>query len=179
MKKLASLFLICTLLYNVFGVYMMFANQNEQIWVAAMENTQKSDFEIIKIKINPYAFIVDSGYEYVNEDIIVNNTTFHVFKNRIQNNVLELYCLKKVQQNWLSNKIKSWVDQQLFGHSPTKESPIKKILKSFIKDYLQNDALSYNLIYNLKMSVTIPTILQKTALLSGYLTLHHPPPDCI
>ena len=52
-------------------------------------------------------------------------------------------------------------------------------LKSSIKDYLQNDALSYNLNYNLKMSVTTPTILQKTALLSGYLTLHHPPPDCI
>jgi hypothetical protein len=179
MKKLASLFLICTLLYNVFGFYMMFADQKEQTWVTAMENTQNSDFEIIKIKINPYAYIVDSGFEYVNEDVVVKNTTFHVFKNRIQNNVLELYCLKKVQQNGISIKIKSWVDHQLFGHSSTKESPIKKILKSFIKDYLQNDALCYKLNYNEKALVATHAILPRTGLLSGYFTLNHPPPDFI
>ena len=179
MKKLASLFLICTLFYNVFGFYTMFADQKEQTWVAAMENTQNSDFEILKIKINPYAYIVDSGFEYVNEDVVVKNTTFHVFKNRIQNNVLELYCLKKVQQSGISAKIKSWVDYQLFGHSSTKESPIKKKLKSFIKDYFQNDALCYNLDCNGKALVANHTILPKIALLSGHFSINHPPPDFV
>ncbi|AWG23240.1 hypothetical protein FFWV33_17755 [Flavobacterium faecale] len=179
MKKLASLFLTFTLFYNVFGFYMMFADQKEQTWVAAMENTQNSDFKIFKVKINPYAYIVDSGFEYVNEDVVVKNTTFHVFKNRIQNNVLELYCLKKVQQNGISAKIQSWVDHQLFGHSSNNDSPIKKILKSFIKDYLQNDTLCYQLNYSQKALVASHAILPKSILLSGYYTVNHPPPNFI
>ena len=65
----------------------------------AMEKIDDSKFEVIKVNINPYAYIVDSGFENVNEDMVVNNKTYHVFKNRIRNNVLELYCLKNNHQS--------------------------------------------------------------------------------
>ncbi|RTZ00370.1 hypothetical protein EKL98_15385, partial [Flavobacterium bomense] len=68
MKKIASLFLIVTLFYNVLGFYMMFADQKEQIWVAAMEKNEDSKFEVIEMEINPYAYVVDSGFEYVDDD---------------------------------------------------------------------------------------------------------------
>src|SRR6476660_2969721 len=94
MKKIASLFLIVTLFYNVLGFYMTFAEQQEQVWVNAMEKTDDSNFEVIEIKITPYAYIVDSGFEDANEDFVIENKVYHVFKKRIVNNVLKLYCLK-------------------------------------------------------------------------------------
>src|SRR6187402_1976239 len=116
MKKFASLFLILTLFYNVLGYYMMFADQKEQTWVSAMEKIDDTKFEVIKININPYAYIVDSGFEIVNENMVVDNKTYHVFKNRIRNNVLELYCLKNSHQNIINKDLKNSVDDQLFNN---------------------------------------------------------------
>ena len=69
MKKIASLFLVVTLFYNVLGLYTIFAEQQQQMWVNSMEKTDDSNFEVIEVAINPYAYIVDSGFEYANEDL--------------------------------------------------------------------------------------------------------------
>lgn len=180
MKRIASLFLIVTLFYNVLGFYIMFAEQQQQVWVNAMEKTDNSNFEVIEIKINPYAYVVDSGFEYANEDVVIGNKTYHVFKKRITNNILKLYCLKNAQQKVLSNDFKKIVDSQIFDNDSNKENPSKKLMKSFIQDYIPNDTI--NLVIT-TTKLVFPSSLNsynpKEDLLSGYSTTNYPPPDMV
>lgn len=179
MKKIASLFLIVTLFYNALGFYIMFADQKEQTWVTAMEKKDVSKYEVIKVDINPYAYIVDSGYEYVNEEIIVNNKSYHVFKKRIQNNVLKLYCLKNSHYDLISKDLKNIVDNQLFDNSSGKENPTKKLLKSFLKDYISNEATCIDFNRKTVFLARNTIFTPKKALLLGHIAINSPPPDFI
>lgn len=180
MKRIASLFLIVTLFYNVLGFYIMFAEQQEQVWVNAMEQTDNSDFEIIEVKITPYAYVVDSGIEDVNEDFMINNKTYHVFKKRIQNNVLKLYCLKSSHNEALNKDLKKIVDSQLFDTDSNKENPGKKLMKSFIQDYIPGNPIIFiSTSIKLVSTVTLNSSLPQQNILSGYFTTNYPPPDMV
>ncbi|MFP9097824.1 hypothetical protein ACLI09_02115 [Flavobacterium sp. RHBU_24] len=179
MKKIASLFLIAALFYNVLGFYMIFAEQREQVWVAAMEKTEEQNFEVIELTINPYGYIVDSGFENANEEIVVGNKSYHVFKKRIQNNVLKFYCLRNSDKKVFSSDFKKIVDSHLFDTDSNKENSSKKIIKSHIKDFIpnnQNIVLNDNFITH---PVTISSYHPQSALLSGYFTLNYPPPNMV
>ncbi|HEY6144559.1 MAG TPA: hypothetical protein VIV55_14200 [Flavobacterium sp.] len=179
MKKIMSLFLILTLFYNVLGFYMMFAEQKEQIWVTAMEKTEESKFEVIEMNINPYAYVVDSGFEYVNDDIVINNKTYHVFKKRIQNNVLKLYCLKNSHFDLISKDLKKIVDNQLFDNNSNKENPTKKLLKSFIKDYIPNNAVAFDFNHRTISWARNTILMPKNSPVSGFVTTNYLPPDFV
>ncbi|SHM31199.1 hypothetical protein [Flavobacterium saccharophilum] len=180
MKRIASLFLIVTLFYNVLGFYIMFAEQQEQVWVTAMEKTDNSNFEIIEIKITPYAYVVDSGIEDANEDFVIHNKTYHVFKKRIQNNVLQLYCLKSAHNEALNKDLKKIVDSQLFDDNSNKENPSKKLMKSFIQDYIQGNTIVFiSTSIKLVSPVTLNSYPPQKNLLSGYFTTNDPPPDMV
>jgi hypothetical protein len=157
----------------------MFADQKEQAWVTAMEKIDNSKFEVIKLNINPYAYIVDSGFENENDDYVVNTKTYHVFKSRIRNNVMELYCLKTVQNDVVRKNLKKIVDNQFFENSPSKENPIKKLLKSFLKDYIPNESICFN--FNLKTVFNNPILsnLHRSILHSGYFNINYLPPDFV
>lgn len=177
LKKIAILFLLLTFFYNVLGLYMLFADQKEQTWVTAMEKLDESKFQIIKLDINPYAYIVDSGFEEVNEDVTINNTVYHVFKNRIQNNVLKLYCLKNNHQAVVDKNLRSLVDNQLVGTNSNKENPTKKFSKSFVKDYISNNPATYILNSKIIFNVMSFPFVIKNDLLDGFFMTHYPPPN--
>ena len=180
MKRIASLFLIVTLFYNVLGFYIMFAEQKEQVWVNAMEKTDSANFEIIEVKINPYAYVVDSGIEDANEDFVINNKTYHVFKKRIQNNVLKLYCLKNSHNEAVNKDLKKIVDSQLFDADSNKENSGKKIMKSFIQDYIPCNPIHFtSTAIKLVSAVTLNSSLPQQNILSGYFTANYPPPDMV
>jgi hypothetical protein len=155
----------------------MLMDQKEQIWVSSMEKIDNSKFEIIKVNINPYAYIVDSGFENVNEDMVVNNKTYHVFKNRIRNNVLELYCLKNSNQSKISKDLRNSVDNHLFNNS--KESPTKKTFKSFLMEYISNDFKGFDLNYEIESFAGVNIFSPKMDLLSGFCTPNYSPPDFV
>lgn len=179
MKKIASLFLVVILFYNVLGLYTMFADQQQQTWVNTMEKTADSNFEVIEVAINPYAYIVDSGFEYANEDLVIDNKTYHVFKKRIVNNVLKLYCLKNVHDQALSINLKKIVDSQLFDTNPGKENPSKKLIKSFIQDFIANDTITLVITAKLVLPIILNSGNPKGNLLSGFFTANYPPPDMV
>ena len=180
MKRIASLFLIITLFYNVLGFYIMFAEQREQIWVNAMAETNDSNFEVIEVQINPYAYVVDSGFEEANEDFVIENKIYHIFKKRIQNNVLKLYCLKNSHKEVLSEDLKKIVDSQIFDIDSNKENPSKKLMKSFIQDYIPNDTMTLVITTTkLVLPVTLNSYNPKENLLSGYFSTNYPPPDMV
>jgi len=156
---------------------MMVAEQQQQVWVTATEKTDDLNFEIIEVDIDPYAYIVDSGFENVSEDIAINNNSYHVFKKRIQNNVLKLYCLKYPDKSVLSSNLKKIVDYQLFDTNSNKENSGKKLIKSFSKDFISQTPCAIQTSNLIVFPVTIFTEGPKGTSLSGYLTINCPPPN--
>ena len=179
MKRIASLFLIVTLFYNVLGYYLMFAQQEEQAWVASMEKNEVSEFKVIHLNASLYSFIEDRDFEYVNENVTIHNKTYHVFKKRIQNNILSLYYLPNSHQDEVGKSLNDIVDNQLFNNSSSKNSPVKKLLKSFIKDYLTNTAICFTFSPEKEAEVTVFNKNPKESLNSGHLTLSYTPPDFV
>lgn len=157
----------------------MVNEQQEHSWVNTVENTADSKFEVFEIKINPYAYIVDSGFEEVNEDIVINNKLYHVFKNRIQNNVLKLYCIKNTHKEALNKGLKILVENELFDENSNKDNPIKKTIKSFLKDYIPNQTIYVVLNSKIVCPVASLSYVPKSDLLSGYFSTNYPPPDYI
>lgn len=180
LKQIAILFLVLTFFYNVLGLYIMFADQKEQTWVTAMEKVDESKFQIIELDINPYGYIVDSGFEEVNEDVIINHTVYHVFKNRIQNNVLKLYCLKNTHKVTINKNLRNLVDDQLLDNNSNKENPTKKLLKSsFVKDYIPNDQSSYDFNSLFIFDRISFSIILKNDVLDGFYSTYYPPPNMV
>jgi len=178
MKKISLLFLITALFYNVLGFYLIFAEQQEQVWITAMEKTDDSHFEVIEVTINPYAYVVDSGFENVNEDIIANNKSYHVFKKRIQDNILKFYCLRNPDAKAYNINLKEIVDNQLFDKESTKDNSTKKMIKSLIKDFISNtsDVLLFKPIVNKVIQLSAePT----STLLPGYFIIYYLPPNIL
>jgi hypothetical protein len=153
----------------------VFADQKEQTWVTAMEKVDESKFQIFEFEINPYAYIVDSGFEEVNEDILINHTVYHVFKNRIQNNVLKLYCLKNTHQDIVNKDLRNVLDNLLVDNP--KENPAKKVLKTFVKDYISTDEVIYELHSQIIFDNVSFSFFLKNDLLDGFSTTHYPPPN--
>ena len=176
LKKIAILILVLTFFHNVLGLYMMVNEQQEQLWVSAIENTVDSKFEIFEIKINPYAYIVDSGFEEVNKDISINKTIYHVFKNRIQNNVLKLYCVKNSHKTALNKNLNKLVEGELLDSKSNKENPIKKILKSVIIDYIPNEIETYRF-SKINYETISSLFFSKNNVLDGFFSTHVPPPN--
>jgi hypothetical protein len=177
MKQIASLFLIVTLFYNVLGYYLMFAQQEEQAWVASMEKNEASEFKVIHLNASLYSFIEDRDFEYVNENVTIHNKTYHVFKKRIQNNILSLYYLPNLHQEAIGKDIKDIVENQLFNGSSSKESPVKKLMKSFLQDYIPNHTVCVDFYPETDMLSIEPIITPNQALNSGHVALSYSPPD--
>ena len=179
MKRIATLFLVVTLFYNMIGYYVMFAYKEQQAWVARMENTNSSDFRVIRLNASLYSFADDTELQDVNEDVIINNKSYHIFKKQIKDNILSLYYLHNANENTISKDLNDLVNSQLFNNDNSKESPTKKLLKSFIKDYIDNP----------EVSIPMPTqaIVLTEAFAAddaeftnpGHLSLPYSPPDCI
>jgi hypothetical protein len=179
MKRIATLFLIVTMFYNMIGYYLMFAYQEQQAWVARMEKTTPSDFRVMRLNASLYSFADDTEFEDVNEDVIINNKSFHIFKKQVKDNVLSLYYLPNTNENTVSKDLNDIVDSQLFNSGSSKESPVKKLLKSFIKDYIDNPEVSIPMQTEAVASCSSYTTNGVDFTTPGHLSLPYSPPDFI
>lgn len=179
MKRMASLFLLATLFYNVLGYYLLHHQQEEQKWVATMEDREPSEYKVIKMNASVYSFVQDTDFEYVNQNVEINNKFYHIFKKRIQNNILYLYYLPNSHQDKISKNLNNIVDQQLFDHSPTKESPTKKLLKTFISDYVVTKPIIINVPTYLFSETDTQQQTQNARPLCGYFNTPFSPPDLV
>lgn len=181
MKKTASLLLTITLIsslfYNLVDYYMIVSYQKEQSWIESMQNAPDSKFKVIKLNATLYSFMEDTDIEKVNENVIIENKVYHIFKKSIKDNVLNLYYLGVENQNAIDVSLKKLVASQ--KDSDASNSPIQKLMKSFAKDYLSN---SYEkLTFSKTIFFTQKAIFQNynSKILSGFSILNYPPPKTV
>jgi hypothetical protein len=157
----------------------MIAYQEQQAWVVRMEKTEQSDFKVIRLNASLYSFVEDTDMKLVNEDIIINHKSYHVFKTQIKDNVLSLYYLANAKENTIGKELNDLVNNQLFNTNSSKESPVKKALKSFIKDYIDQPKLDFSTPAEALASLGLGTAHEVKFTQTGYFSLPYSPPDWV
>lgn len=183
MKKIAYISLFCTLLaslfYNALGYRMLFAFEQEQEWVTAMKKIPDPEFKVIRMNASLYTFADDTELEYVNENIVINNKSYHIFKKQIKDNILNLYYLPNVNSSLSTQEIENIVDMQLFNSSNENKGSSKKIVKTFTVDYFIQYPESITIINTTDFeSISLISFLNEK-LHAGFTPSFYSPPDFV
>lgn len=184
MKRKAStlllLILTTTFLYNVVGFHLLFTLEKEHSWVIAMQNIPDSEFKVIKINATLYSFAEDTEMEYVNENMIINNKAFHIFKRKIQDNIISFYYLPNKQQSVTDINLKKLVENDQTDNAPLSKKPMEKLFKSFLKNnYVPHHSFCF-LFWDEAKQHTLKFDFHPQGILhSGYLSLPDSPPDLV
>lgn len=174
---LLILIVITTFLYNVVGGHLLFSFQKEQKWVYAMQKT--SNFKILKLNASIYTFVDDADFENINENITIKHKIYHVFKKKIQDNILYLYYLPNKLETEKSINLKKIIDSDLNENSGLNKKPLEKLFKSLIKDYVFVSDYDLDLPKNINYSIVQQYISLTRTTLSGYIRLAFSPPKMI
>jgi type II secretory ATPase GspE/PulE/Tfp pilus assembly ATPase PilB-like protein len=178
MKRFASISLLALLLYNAFGYYLLFAYEREQARVMALQDMPESAFQVLKFNLAIYTSVQNTDFEYVNEELLVEGKTYNIVKKRVQNDTLQMFYLRNFRQDELRQNLNEIVENQTLSNHSTDNSPIKQLLKSFIKDYIPQG--TFLLLFepnNLTTEGVVLTATFKRYKDSDYVYLHSPPPE--
>lgn len=178
MQRLTAILLLALLLYNAFGYHLLFAYHSEQERVSFLKNMPEDAFQVLKINLAIYTSIPDTKIEYVNEDMTVENKTYHIVKKFIKNDTLNVFYLHNHKQDELRKDLMSIIQSQTSDQSSDHDSPAKKMIKSFLKDYIPNDIdvlVNACLASNPEPKTVMPW--PDEVLSSAYLSLSYPPPE--
>jgi hypothetical protein len=178
-KALILLILIVTttFLYNVVGGHLLVSFQKEQKWVNKMQKT--SNYKILKLNASIYTFVDDADFENINENITLNHKVYHVFKKKIQDNILYLYYLPNKLETEKTIGLKKMIDSELFENNGLNKKPLEKLFKSFIKDYVFTTNYDLNVPKNFNFSVVQQYISLTKTTFSGFLRLAFSPPKLV
>jgi hypothetical protein len=176
-SSLLILILTTTFLYNVIGVHLLFTLEKEQSWVVAKQNIPDSEFKVIKLNATLYTFTEDTEMEYVNENMTINNKVYHIFKRKIQDNIISLYYLPNKQQSATDINLKKLVDNDGPDNAPLSKKSMEKLFKSFVKNYVQYNSNTFVLLDESKKCSLKFDFYPQGTLHSGYLLRADSPPD--
>ncbi len=178
MKRIAPVILLALLLYNAFGYYAYFAYSSEQARVMSLQNLPESAFQVIKFNVALYTSVENTDFEYVNQELTLENKTYNIVKKRIQNDTLYTYYLRNFKQDELRRNFNDIVETQTLNNKSDSNKPINLLLKIFLKDYIPNDISILVVQFPDKLSETLTiNAAPNTALMSPYLPLRSPPPE--
>ncbi len=182
MNRIAiSLSLLALFLFNAFGYYVLFAYEQHQVHSLVFSQLSDSDFTITKIPATLYTHVEDSDFEYVNTQINVAGKEYMVVKQRILHDTLFIYSLRNFKAENLTEKLNDFVvsqtiEKQTGTHST---SPIKNLLKSFIKVYLSNNGEIFCLFNSYPKSIQQKIISDADILISAEVSIFSPPPKFV
>jgi len=179
MKRLVAILLLGLMLFNSFGYYLLFAYERQQARDMAIANTPEALFDVIKIKVALYTSVSDTDFEFVDEEMTVENKTYQIVKKRIKNDTAELYYFRDFHQEALRKTLNDIVVSQTQDDQTGSNQPIKHLLKSFLKDYIHDEDFAFEL-NSTEYTTFEPLVLNATAHIfkaSAFLSLHAPPPE--
>lgn len=181
MKKIGISLLLITLLslvvYNGVGCYLLDSYQQEQAWIQSVEQKDAHFFKEIQLNASVYSFVDDTEMEYINENMLIQNKVYHVFKRQIKDNIIHLYYLENSKQNLLNYQLNRLIDTEDLAAVPSSKSPLEKVFKTFAKDYIpQTTAFNFevNFCFN---STKIDSSGPAGALHAGYTSQIYSPPN--
>ena len=179
MQRLTVISFLALLLFNAFGYYFLFNYGQKQALYLTQASASNSDFTIIKLPASLYLHLENTDFEYIDQVFEFQEKTYNKVKQRIVNDTLEIYCVRNADHERLKEQFNDYVVSQLNDNSTTSEkSPLKQLLKNFLKDYIPNDIYVLVVCSPNEVSESAKiNIAASSALMSAYLSLHSPPPN--
>jgi hypothetical protein len=178
-KQILSISLLALLLYNAFGYYLLFGYERQKARIDYMQELPESAFQKMSYKLVDYTTIHNTEFEYVDNELIIEGKTFHIIKKRILNDTLHLYYLPNTRQDALRESFSDLVETQtVTKQSDNKGSPLKQLLKNFLKDYIPNDIFVLVVRYpNQMLEAKVLGKATHSVPMSPYLSINAPPPE--
>jgi hypothetical protein len=178
MKQILSISLLACLLFNAFGYYILYGYEQQNARIDYLQDLPESAFQKMSFKLVDYTTVHNTDYEYVDNELILEGKTYHIIKKRILNDTLHLYYLPNTRQDQLRQNFSDVVEAQTVTKQSNNTTPLKQLLKNFLKDYISNDIFILVERYPNEMpEATVMGKATKNAPLSPYLPLHSPPPE--
>jgi hypothetical protein len=181
MKKIASILLICILLFNWFGYRFLisFAETNENAKLESqLDENNFDETQLVSIKIPmrylPYA-TMSGTFERVDGQIEIAGVPYKYVKRRIQNDSLEILCIpNQAAIKW--QKAKNEFFRFANDLQPEKKLPPRSgVAKNFSTDnYIQQETLQEHEFY---FSFTPVFFLYPIRLSVRYLSAEDHPPQ--
>ena len=53
---------------------MLFHQKEEHQWVSSMQEKATTEYQVLEVNASIYSFVQDTDFEYVNQNIEINNT---------------------------------------------------------------------------------------------------------
>ena len=179
-KTVLSFSLLALLLYNAFGYYVLFAYEQQQVRSLCVSQLSDSDFTITKMPATLYMHVEDSDFEYVNTEVKMGDKVFNIVKQRVLRDTLYMYSLRNFKSEDLTGKLNDIVvSQTIEKQTSNYPSPIKNLLKSFIKDYLPNHEIRICLNNVTPKNDYEKIISNVSGLISVTLSVCSPPPKFV
>ena len=145
----------------------------------AILHTPEPYFKVIKIKVALYTSVLDTDFEYVDEELNLENQVYHIVKKRIKNDTAELYYFRNFHQESLTKKSFQFLDNHYSTAFPNSNNPLKDLLKAISKDYLpiESSYLTLNIKKNCQEVAyrTIP--FDSGRITPVFQPIFTPPPD--
>jgi hypothetical protein len=183
MKLITIISLLGLLLFNAFGYYFLSGYQQEQARHLAVANLKDADYMLIKLPASLYLHVENTDFEYVDQVFEFKNETYNKVKQRIHNDTLEVYCIRNVQHEKLKAHFNDYVSGQLDIDSTesSKDSPLKQLLKNFLKEYIVNLPLKITPIAsNTEGGYSVKKLPSQVYLPSPvFMGIVSPPPDMV
>lgn len=182
MKRLLSIGLIALLLFNTMGYYVVFVGMQMQ---AQRDMEQRLDGEnldgeelfTIKIPINLSYWQNMPDYERVNGRFEHNGEFYTLFKQKVENDTLQVVCIKDHAEKKLFTQLSQTVKWVLGSDNSSSHQKTAKFLQNLIKDYLP---LSKRVILFLFEDVeALQTPIFEASLVNFYPSLIAPPPEAM
>ena len=167
--------LIFAMFYDGLSFYLLYKFDKKQQWVAKVEDARKSEFHIIKLNASLYSFADDTDFEQVNQEVIIGNKSFHVFKKRIKDNILELYVLNQLNETSLDVNLSKLAEVDFHDNSDLSKSPLQKLLQLLTFEYV----FSKSIVCEIPLLFECDRVLshfQKQQILGGFFDLPYCPP---
>ena len=165
MQRLTVISLLCLLLFNAFGYYLLSGYQQKKAKIMGYAHLKDADFTIIKLPASLYLHLDNTDFEYSDQVFEYKNETFNKVKQRIVDDTLQIYCVRNIQHEQLKAHFNDYVSGQMDidnNNGSSKESPIKQLLKNFLKEYITDSP--YKIIHFASHTE------------GGYLSKNLPPP---
>ena len=176
MKRTAVIALIALLFYNAFGYYLLYLYGSRQARITTLDAIPECAMQVAKFKIALYASLPDTDFDYIDEERTIEDKTYHVVKQRIKDDSLEIYYLRNFRQENLRASVNEIIRNQN-APSPAHSAPLKDLLKSFLKDYLPNPPAVATDIIALPMEESVLLISPENSWRVVFLPIFSPPPE--
>jgi hypothetical protein len=179
MKRLLVISLLGLLVFNAIGYYALIAYEGVEAKRVAIASVQDANLIQFKFPATVYSHVENSDFEFLDGEYSHEGKTYVMVKKRIVNDTVEVYCLHNMKQDLLNDKLGEYVSAQTNDKSQHPASPVKQLVKNFLKEYLSDTPFTIAAPNFVSTTSRLGLSTDTAVLSSAVISILAPPPQSV